>query len=54
MSLRNVKSSLGTIEKSLSDSLDSREYLIKNTREVVILCSQAIINIHKGDRKLAK
>ncbi len=54
MSLRNVKSSLGTIEKSLSASQDSREYLIKNTREVVILCSQAIINIHKGDRKSAK
>ncbi len=54
MSLRNVKSSLGTIAKSLSDSQDSREYLIKNTREVVILCSQAIINIHKGDRKSAK
>jgi translin len=54
MSLRDVKSSLGSISKSLSASQDSREYLIKNTREVVILCSQAIINIHKGDRKLAK
>lgn len=54
MSLRNVKSSLDGIAKSLSDSQDSREYLIKNTREVVILCSQAIINIHKGDRKTAK
>ncbi|MFB5610685.1 MAG: RNA-binding protein [Nitrosopumilaceae archaeon] len=54
MSLRNVKSSLDSIAKSLSDSQDSREYLIKNTREVVILCSQAIINIHKGDRKSAK
>ena len=54
MSLSNVKSSLGSISKSLSDSQDSREYLIKNTRQVVILCSQAIINIHKGDRKSAK
>lgn len=54
MSLRDVKSSLGSISKSLSSSQDSREYLIKNTREVVILCSQAIINIHKGDRKSAK
>ena len=54
MSLRNVKSSLDSISKSLSVSQDSREYLIKNTREVIILCSQAIINIHKGDRKTAK
>jgi translin len=54
MSLRNVKSSLDSISKSLSASQDSREFLIKNTREVIILCSQAIINIHKGDRKAAK
>jgi translin len=54
MSLRNVKSSLDSISKSLSVSQDSREFLIKNTREVIILCSQAIINIHKGDRKAAK
>ena len=54
MSLRNVKSSLDSISKSLSVSQDSREYLIRNTREVIILCSQAIINIHKGDRKAAK
>lgn len=54
MSLKNVKSSLGSISKSLSVLQDSREYLIKNTREVTILCSHAIINIHKGDRKIAK
>ena len=54
MSLKNVKSSLSTISKSLAISYDSREYLIKNTREVVILSSQAIISIHKGDRKVAK
>jgi len=54
MSLKNVKSSLKTISKSLAISYDSREYLIKNTREVVILSSQAIISIHKGDRKVAK
>ena len=54
MSLRNVKSSLESITKSLSASQNSRENLIKNTREVIILCSQAIINIHKGERKEAK
>ena len=54
MSLNNVKTSLNSISKSLSVSQNAREYLIKNTREVIILCSQAIINIHKGDRKSAK
>ncbi|MGQ0796139.1 MAG: RNA-binding protein [Nitrosopumilaceae archaeon] len=51
MSLKNVKSSLGKISKSLDDIQDSREYLIKNTREVILLCSQAIISIHKLDVK---
>ena len=54
MSLKNVKPSLRKISKSLSDSQDSREYLIKNTREVVILCSQSIIAVHKRDLKSAK
>jgi len=54
MSLNNVKTSLDDISKSLSASQNAREYLIKNTRGIIILCSQAIINIHKGDRKSAK
>ena len=54
MSLKNVKSSLDKISKSLSSTQDSREFLIKNTREVVILCSQSIIAVHKKDLKSAK
>lgn len=54
MSLKNVKSSLGVISKSLSVSQDSREFLLKNTRQVVIYCSQSIIDIHRGDLKSAK
>jgi len=53
MFLKNVKTSLEKISKSLEDVHNSREYLIKNTREVVILCSQSIIAIHKGDLKAA-
>ncbi len=53
MFLKNVKTSLQKISKSLEDVHNSREYLIKNTREVVILCSQSIIAIHKGDLKTA-
>ena len=54
MALKNVKSSLKRISKSLKDSNESREFLIKNTRDVVILCSHSIIASHKGDLKLAR
>ena len=54
MTLKNVKSSLPRISKSLKASNASREFLIKNTRDVVILCSHSIIAVHKGDLKLAK
>ena len=54
MTLKNVKSSLSRISKSLKASNASREFLIKNTRDVVILCSHSIIAVHKGDLKLAK
>ena len=54
MTLKNVKSSLGIISKSLADVQDNREFLLKNTREIIILCSRSIISVHKGDLKLAK
>ena len=54
MTLKNVKSSLKGISKSLRASNESREFLIKNTRDVVKLCSHSIIAAHKGDLKLAR
>lgn len=54
MSLKNIKLSLNKISKSLSDEQDSREFLLKNTREIIILCSRSIISVHKGDLKSAK
>ena len=54
MSVKNVKSSLNDISKSLHNVNAAREYLIKNTRDVVILCSHSIIAAHKGDLRLAK
>lgn len=54
MSLKNTKSSLNKIAKSLSDIQDSREFLLKNTREVIVLCSRSIISVHKEDIKSAK
>ena len=49
MTLKNVKSSLTKITKSLGETQDSREFLLKNTREIIILCSRSIIAVHKGD-----
>lgn len=54
MTLKDVKTSLDQIEKSLAHIQDNREFLLKNTREIVILCSRAIISIHKGDLKTAR
>ncbi len=42
------------ITKSLTRSQDAREFLLKNSREVIILCSHSIISSHKGDLKSAK
>lgn len=54
MTLKNVKSSLDKISKSLASTQDNREFLLRNTREIVILCSRSIISVHKGDLKNAK
>ena len=54
MTIKNVKSSLPLISKNLEKINSKREFLIKNNRETVILCSQAIISIHKNDLNVAK
>ena len=54
MTLRDAKSSLDTISKTLAQIQDDREFLLKNTREIVILCSKSIIASHSGDSKNAK
>ena len=54
MGLKNVKTSLPIISKELERTNSSREFLIKNSRAVIINCSQAIISIHKKDLVTAK
>lgn len=49
MSLDVARESLEAISKWLSDAHDDREYLIRNTRDVVILCSRSIAAVHRGD-----
>ena len=53
MSLTNVKLSLNKIAELLSDVQDAREFLLKNTRDIIILCSRSIISVHKGDMQSA-
>lgn len=54
MTLKNVKISLNKISKKLAQTQDAREFLLKNTRDIIILCSRAIISVHKNDLKAAK
>lgn len=54
MTTEKVKTSLNNISKSLSKTQDKREFLLKNTREVVNLCSRTIIAVHKDDINAAK
>ncbi len=54
MTLKKVKPSLNKIAKSLAEIQDAREFLLKNTREIIIISSKSIISSHKGDIKIAK
>ncbi len=54
MTLKNVKPSLNKISKTLGNIQDSREFLLKNTREIIVLCSRSIIAVHKNDTKTGK
>jgi translin len=49
----STKRSLDRISKALEKSLDERENLIKNTRQIITLCSESIIDCHKSDTKSA-
>jgi translin len=54
MTLKNVKPSLNKIAKDLGSVQDAREFLLKNTREIIILCSKSIIAVHRGDLATGK
>ena len=54
MTLKNVKISLNKIAKSLEGLQDDREFLLKNSREIIVLCSRSIIATHKGDLKIGR
>lgn len=49
-----LNSDLERIDAILKDLELRRETLIKGTREIVILCSKAIVHVHKGDASEAE
>ncbi len=51
--LGDAKESLAKVSKLLESSLEAREDLIKNTRQIVNLCSESIIDCHKGNTRSA-
>jgi translin len=51
--LKNAKASLSRISKVLEKTFDDRELLLKNTRQIVNLCSEAIIECHRNNEKVA-
>lgn len=54
MALRNVRPALERTSRVLEKTQDSREFLLRNTREIVILCSRSIIATHRGDIRTGK
>lgn len=54
MTVKNAERSLGKISKLLEKKHDAREFLIKNSRGIVIACSKSIIAVHRGDTREAE
>lgn len=52
--LKSAKGSLAKISKVLEKTNDERELLLKNTRQIVNLCSESIIECHRGNTKEAR
>ena len=51
---QDLKSSLHIINEELKSIENRREYLIKESRALIILCSQAIIDIHQNNLGASK
>ena len=54
MALKNAKRSLDGISRSLARTHDDREFLLRNTREIVVLCGKSIVAVHGADLAGAK
>ncbi len=48
MDFKGVETSLDGIQKSLQTTLDRRERILKESRDVILSCSRAIVLLHSG------
>jgi translin len=54
LNLKSVQTSLGAIEGNLQLTLDRRERILKESRDVILSCSRAIVFLHAGKTKEAR
>jgi translin len=54
LNLKSVEASLDRIEKNLQLTLDRRERILKESRDVILSCSRAIVFLHSGKSKEAR
>jgi translin len=48
LNLKSVETSLDGIQKNLQTTLDRRERILKESRDVILSCSRAIVLLHSG------
>ncbi len=53
MDLKSVEGSLDRIQGNLQLTLDRRERILKESRDVILSCSRAIVHLHSGKTKEA-
>lgn len=54
MNLESVDASLVSIQEHLQQTLERRERILKESRDVILSCSKAIVSIHSGKRAEAR
>ena len=54
MDLKSVEGSLEGIQVNLQLTLDRRERILKESRDVILSCSRAIVYLHSGKTKEAR
>jgi translin len=54
LNLKSVETSLDKIQSNLQLTLDRRERLLKESRDVILSCSRAIVFLHSGKTKEAR
>jgi translin len=54
LNLESVDASLSVIQEHLQQTLERRERILKESRDVILSCSKAIVSLHSGKRADAR